>query len=114
MSLGSLLLFQGEGIRVSYGVIGAATLVTTTFFLVVIGAGVRAQRRPVRSGAAGMSGQRGVVVERTAPRGRVELAGVVWNAIAQEALDAGTEIEVIAVDGLTVEVRRRFDRHGEA
>jgi len=107
MLLGSLLLFQGEGIRVSYGVIGGATVVTAAFFILVIGAGVRAQRRPVQSGAAGMTGQRGRVVERTAPDGRVELAGVYWSARSREPLDVGTEIEVIAVDGITVEVRRR-------
>jgi membrane-bound serine protease (ClpP class) len=107
MLLGSLLLFQGEGIRVSYGVIGGATVVTAGFFILVIGAGVRAQRRPVQSGAAGMAGQTGRVVERTAPDGRVELAGVYWSARSREPLDVGTEIEVIAVDGITVEVRRR-------
>jgi membrane-bound serine protease (ClpP class) len=107
MLLGSLLLFQGEGVRVSYGVIGGGTVVTTAFFLLVIGAGLRAQRRPAQSGAAGMASQRGTVIERTAPLGRVELAGVVWNAKSCEPLDVGTEVEVTAVEGLTVEVRRR-------
>ena len=105
MLLGSLLLFQGEGVRVSFGVIGGGTLVTAAFFLLVIGAGLRAQRRPLQSGAAGMTGQRGVVIERLAPEGRVELGGVVWNARCRESLEAGREVEVIAMDGLTVEVR---------
>ncbi len=105
MLLGSLLLFQGEGVRVSFGLIGGGTLVTTAFFLLIVGAGMRAQRRPVRTGAPGMIGARGVVIERTAPQGRVNLGGVVWAARSREPVEVGSEIEVIAVEGLTVEVR---------
>jgi membrane-bound serine protease (ClpP class) len=108
MLLGSLLLFQGEGVRVSYGVIAGGTLVTAAFFLLVVGAGVRAQRRPVSTGAAGMLGVRGVVLERLAPDGRIDVAGVAWNARSVgAAVDVGTEVEVVAVDGLTLDVRPR-------
>jgi membrane-bound serine protease (ClpP class) len=103
--LGSLLLFHGEQVRVSYGVIAAGTLVTAAFFLIVIGAGVRAQRRRVQSGAGGMLGLTARVVERIAPRGRVDIAGVVWNARSAAPIEVGAQVEVIGVDGLTVEVR---------
>jgi membrane-bound serine protease (ClpP class) len=105
--LGSMFLFQGEGVRVSRGVIGGGTLATALFFFVVVSAGIRAQRRPVQSGGPGMRGERGVVVERVAPAGRVRLGDTLWNARSAEPLEAGTEVEVTAVDGLTVEVRRR-------
>jgi membrane-bound serine protease (ClpP class) len=107
MLLGSLLLFQGEGVRVSYGLVGGATLVTTAFFMLIVGAGLRAQRRPVASGAPGMIGMRGTVIERAAPLGRVSIGGVVWNARSREPAEVGSEVEVVAVDGLTVEVRPR-------
>jgi len=107
MLLGSLLLFQGPGIRVSLGVIGAGTLVTTLFFLVVIGAAMRAQRRPVQTGAAGMRGRHGVAIERLAPDGRIELDGVIWNARSATPVEIGGGVEVVSVDGLTLEVRPR-------
>jgi len=108
MLLGSLLLFRGEGVHVSYGVIAGGTLVTAAFFLLVVGAGMRAQRRPVATGAAGMVGVRGVAVERLAPDGRVDIAGVLWNARSgATVVEVGGEIEVVAVDGLTLDVRPR-------
>jgi membrane-bound serine protease (ClpP class) len=104
--LGSLILFHGgSGVRVSLGVIAAATIVTATFFLLVIGAGIRAQRRSVTTGAGGLIGKRGVVVERLALDGRVRLGGEYWNAVSSQPLDVGLEVEVIGVDGLRLTVR---------
>ncbi len=105
--LGSLMLFHGDAIRVSYSVIAAATLVTAAFFLVVIAAGVRSQRRPVQSGPAGMVGTTGRAVERIDPSGRVDIAGVYWNARSATPVEIGVEVEVIRVDGLSVDVRPR-------
>jgi membrane-bound serine protease (ClpP class) len=105
--LGSLFLFHGEGVRVSWGVIGGGTLVTTLFFLVVVAAGVRAQRLRVQSGAEGMRGSVGVVVERLAPTGRVRLSGVLWNARSAQDVEVGSEVEVLGVEGLTLDVRAR-------
>jgi len=48
-------------------VIGGATLVTAAFFLLVVGAGIRAQRRRVTTGPSAMIGQRGVMIEGAAP-----------------------------------------------
>ena len=103
--LGSLFLFHGEGVRVSWGVIGGGTLATTLFFLFVVTAGVRAQRRRVQTGAPGMVGERGVVVERLAPAGRVRIGDVLWNARSAEPVEVGTQVEITGVDGLTLDVR---------
>jgi membrane-bound serine protease (ClpP class) len=105
--LGSLFLFHGPGVRVSWGVIGGATIATTVFFLVIVAAGVRAQRRRVQTGAPGMMGERGVVVERLAPVGRVRIGGVLWNARSAQPVEIGAEVEITGVDGLTLEVRPR-------
>src|SRR5205085_3163720 len=92
MLLGSLLLFHGGQVRVSYGVIAGGTFVTTAFFLIVVGAALRAQRRPVQSGAAGMLGERGVALGRLSPDGQVRVGGVVWSARSRDPVDAGAEI----------------------
>ena len=104
--LGSLILFHGgSGVRVSLGVIASATLVTAAFFLVVISAGLRAQRQRVSTGASGLIGQRAQVVERLSPDGRVRLGGEYWNAVSSQPLEVGRDVEVIGVDGLRLTVR---------
>jgi membrane-bound serine protease (ClpP class) len=105
--LGSIILFEGGGggPRLSWSVILGATVSTTLFFLVVITAGLRAQRRPVTTGAQGMVGRRAVVRERLAPEGRVRIGDEWWNAVSSGSLEPGTEVEVTAVDGLVLRVR---------
>lgn len=105
MLLGSLFLFQGEGVRVSFAVIIGATLTTALFFLMVVGAGLRAQRRSVTTGAAGMLGVHALVIERIAPRGRVRVGGEIWNARSTRDIEVGAEVEIMGVDGLTLNVR---------
>ncbi len=105
LTLGSLILFQGDAARVSWSVIGAAVLATFLFFTFVVGAGPYAQRRRVESGTAGMVGRRASVVERVAPDGWVRVDGELWRAVSESPVDAGEEVEITGVDGLTVRVR---------
>ena len=105
MLLGSMILYRGEGSRLAWPVLIGVTASTALFFLLVIGAGLRAQRLPVTTGLSGMVGRRGRVVERLAPRGRVELPGELWNAVSDEMVEAGTEVEVVGAEQLTLRVR---------
>jgi membrane-bound serine protease (ClpP class) len=105
MLLGSLFLFEGEGVRVSWGVIIGATASTALFFLLIVGAGLRAQRRAVRTGASGLMGERAVVIERIAPSGRVRLGNEIWNARSARTIEVGAEVEITGVDRLTLDVR---------
>jgi len=105
--LGSIVLFdtRGTGIHVSWGVIAAAVLATTSFFLVVVAAGLRAQRRRVATGRAGMIGAHAVTVEPLRPEGRVRLGDEIWNAVANQDVETGVEVEIAGVDGLKLRVR---------
>jgi membrane-bound serine protease (ClpP class) len=104
--LGSVIMFNGgPGPQLSWGVIAGATFVTSAFFLIVIAAAVRAQRRRVSTGIPGLLGRRAVVIERLAPRGRVRLGDEYWNAVSSEPVEAGADVEVIGVDGLLLRVR---------
>ena len=60
------------------------------------------------SGAEGLLYQEGVVVQPLGPIGKVEVGGVLWNAVSRsgETLRAGERIEVLAVERLTLEVDR--------
>ena len=105
MLLGSMILYRGEGSRLAWPVLLGVTASTTLFFLLVVGAGLRAQRRTVTTGIGGMVGRRARVVERLAPRGRVELLGELWNAVSDEMVEAGMEVEVMGAEQLTLRVR---------
>ena len=105
--LGSVILFEGGGggPRLSWGVISGVTLSTALFFLLIVAAGLRAQRTRVTTGAQGMVGQHAMVTERLAPGGRVRLRDEYWNAVSAAPLEPGTEVEIIGVEGLVLRVR---------
>ncbi len=105
--LGSIILFEGGGggPRLSWAVIVAATGTTAAFFLFIVGAGLRAQRRRVTTGSQGMVGLKAVVTERLAPGGRVRVGDEWWNAVSSLPLEPGAEVEITGVDGLVLRVR---------
>jgi membrane protein implicated in regulation of membrane protease activity len=61
------------------------------------------RRRRSTVGVETLVGQTAVVATRT----QVRVAGELWAARSDEPLRAGDEVEVAAVDGLTLEVSRR-------
>ncbi|HEU5321343.1 MAG TPA: NfeD family protein, partial [Methylomirabilota bacterium] len=98
MVLGSIILFQAEGARLPWTVIGGATVITAAFFLLVVGAGLRAQRLTVRTGSAGLRGRRAEVIERLAPAGMVRIDGELWRATAAGAVaEVGSDVEITGV-----------------
>jgi membrane-bound serine protease (ClpP class) len=105
MLLGSVILFHGEDVRLSKGVILGATLTTALFFIVVIRVGLAARRLRVTTGSEGMTGARGVALSRLAPGGRVRVRNETWNAVSENAIEAGDEIVVTGAERLTLRVR---------
>jgi membrane-bound serine protease (ClpP class) len=109
MSLGSLMLFDAPeiGFRVSWWVIGPTVAATAGLFLFVIAAGVRALGRPPSTGTEGFVGKLATVRERLAPEGQVVVAGEIWRAVVDGApLEPGTQVRIVAVDGLTLRVAK--------
>ena len=66
----------------------------------------------VRTGAEGLVGQTAVVAEECRPRGRVRVAGEIWNAVCAEpaGVTAGERAIVRGVEGLTLEIERDPDQ----
>ena len=106
--LGSLLLFPSSepGLRLSYGVIFVTVLVTTLFFTVVVAKGIQAYRQKPITGKEGMLGERGSAATDLMPDGKVFVRGEYWNASSEEPIVKGEKVEVIAVQGLRVTVRK--------
>jgi len=106
--LGATMLFDSPGslLRVSWSVIIPAALLTAGFFAVVMGLAYRIWKTKPTTGREGLIGERAVVRRRVDPEGQVMVRGELWRARADEALDPGESVEVVGVDGLTLEVRR--------
>jgi membrane-bound serine protease (ClpP class) len=109
MLLGSMILFRG-GVMLSWGIIFGVTITTALFFLLIIGVGWRARRRPVVTGAQGLIGARAWATERLAPAGHVRLHGELWQAVGEDEIEAGDEVEVMSAERLTLRVRRASRR----
>jgi len=105
VALGSLILFQGEGVRLSWSVIAGGTVATAAFFLFIAGAAIRARRRKVVTGDAGMIGMRGTVITPLRPRGTIRVGDEIWTAVAEGGAEVGTEVEITGVEQLTLHVR---------
>jgi membrane-bound serine protease (ClpP class) len=65
------------------------------------------RRYRVTTGAEGLVGERGEVIEACSPTGRVRIRGELWNARCDEPLEAGRLVRVTGVDGLTLQIEPR-------
>ena len=110
--LGLLMLFNraGPGFGLSLQWILPATLLTALFFIFVVGKGVRAQFRPVQSGAETMIGQTVPALSRIDMQGGwVFIEGEQWNAVSAMPVQAGQPVEIIGREGLALKVKPKTD-----
>jgi membrane-bound serine protease (ClpP class) len=106
--LGSLMLFDTAGavFRMSLILIIPATLITAAFFIFVIGAGLRAQFLPIKAGKESLIGKTATAITAiNAQSGRVFVEGSYWNAVSKAPVEEGKPVEIIGVEGLTLEVK---------
>ncbi len=106
--LGALMLFNGSGpaFHLSLAYIVPATIITALFFLFVIGAGLRAQKLPIRAGRETLLGQTVAAVDRIdSLNGKVFVEGEYWNAVSEKTVEPGQLAEIVSVDGLTLKVK---------
>jgi membrane-bound serine protease (ClpP class) len=111
--LGALMLFNhaGPAFHLSLAYIIPATVTTALFFIFVVGAGVRAQRLPVRAGRETMVGKVVPALDRIdAGSGKVFVEGEYWNAVSEVGVEKDQPVEIIGVDGLVLKVKPKFKR----
>ena len=94
--------------RLSLSFIIPATLVTSAFFIFVIGKGLRAQLLPVKAGKETLIGKTVTALTPIDSRnGRIFVEGEYWNAVSDAPLEKGEEAEIAAVQGLTIKLTRK-------
>lgn len=105
--VGLLLLFDRTDplFRLSLRFIVPATLVTAGFFLFIAGAGLRAQRLPVKSGRETLMGKTVKALTDISPQGgKVFVEGEYWNALSDTPIEQGRDVVIVALNGLTLKV----------
>jgi membrane-bound serine protease (ClpP class) len=105
--LGSMMLMKSgstlEMVKISNAVIITATAVSALFFLFIIGAGIKAQRLKVVTGAEAMAGAVGEVLEPLTPAGTVRVQGEVWNAVSiSGTIDKGERVRIREMKNLAL------------
>ena len=106
--LGALMLFDSPdpAMRVSLRVILPLAVFTGLVFAVAAGLSLRTLRRRPTTGREGMIGARGTAKTALAPKGTVDVHGELWNAVGDAPIAAGDPVEVVAIDGLQLTVRK--------
>jgi membrane-bound serine protease (ClpP class) len=107
--LGSMILIDSPApeLRVSLSLILPVVIGLSAILLFLVRLAVQAQRRRAVTGTAGMIGQRATVSEviPAGGTGRVALLGEIWTARSTGAVEIGSAVEVVAIEGLVLTVR---------
>jgi membrane-bound serine protease (ClpP class) len=105
--IGSIMLIRTssvlEFVELSWSVIFASVMITTFFFVVILGLGIKAQRRKPTTGMEGLNGETGEVIETLKPEGAVRIHGEIWNAESLSGtIQKGKHVRVVKINGLTL------------
>ena len=105
--LGSIMLFDREpAFRLPLDLIIPATLLTALFFLFIVGAGLRAQFLPAKTGPETMLGKTAAALTAIDHAGgQVMIDGEYWKAVSQTPVAQGSAAEIIGIEGLTLKVK---------
>lgn len=101
-----LLVLRILGIPISLPIIVFLVLLFAVYAFLMHKAVLPALHRRKITGAEGMIGLKGKVIEPLAPTGTVRIGDEYWKAKSVAAdIKAGDEVEVVRVDGLTLIVK---------
>jgi len=106
--LGSLMLFESPipALRVSLKVMVPTIVITTLFFVSVIGLAIKAQMRKPATGVEGMIGEKGDAITFVHEDGKVFIKGERWNAYSKDMIEVGEKVKVVGMKGLRLEVEK--------
>ncbi len=107
LTLGSMMFFEDLGLRFTMGI--PFIVLISAFFLFVVWLAIRAQRSKVQAGREGLIGEVGVVQEALNPEGKVFVHGELWRAVSREKIDKNEKVEVEAIQGLLLKVRKAIN-----
>jgi len=106
-AIGALMLVdtEQEAFRIDWRLIAGVTAALGGATFLLVGYGLAAQTRKVSTGAKGLVGQTGRVLEWSGGEGFVLIEGERWRAVSTAALQEGDRGKVVTVEGLTLKVK---------
>lgn len=110
MVIGSLMLFDSPApfFKLSLSLVLPAVIVTALFFTATFRLAYKALRTRPATGGEGLIGLQGkAATDITREGGTVALHGEVWSATSDERIGRGDIVEVIAMSGLQVRVKKK-------
>jgi len=104
--IGSVMLLDREvpGFSVAWQMIAAMALAGALVLVAIVSFAVRARRRPVVSGAEGLTREFAEAVEDFDKQGLVRVHGELWTAVSNEPVRAGQRLAIRKVEGLVIQV----------
>jgi len=108
MLFGSLMLIDSPepSLRISWTVILPVVATSALLFIVTVTVAVRAHRGRVDTGKEGLIGMQAVARTDIGADGQVHLRGENWNARSDMPIAKGEKVTVVAVEGLTLKIKR--------
>jgi membrane-bound serine protease (ClpP class) len=113
--LGSMMLIESPApyMKISLYLILPAAAGTAVFFLFLVGAGLKAQRKKPTTGKEGLVGEVGItesdIIGSTGSlcEGKVFVHGELWDAHSSEEIKRGSEVVVTGIEGLKLIVKAK-------
>jgi membrane-bound serine protease (ClpP class) len=107
---GSMILVDSSApeLQLNLGLILPIVAGTVAIAVLLVRLGMSAQRLRPTTGEEGMVGSPGVALTALGPGapGRIATRGENWQAVSDEPIPEGAPVRVVAVDGLTLSVRK--------
>jgi len=104
-TVGSIILMDEEGMRISLPLIGSTALVSAGFFLWLMSRVYAMSRKKVVTGAEEMIGIIGKAMEDFTDEGRVWVHGESWQAQTSTPIKKGQKVQITEKDGLQLKVK---------
>lgn len=101
--------------RVSIWVLAVVNAMILLLFLVVFQSAVDARKLKPVMGTTNLLGSRGFVSTALSPQGTVQCRSELWTAVSEDGslIHEGSEVEVTAINGLTLTVRKLIAKPNE-
>jgi len=108
MLLGSVMLIDSASpvLQISWAVILPAVILSAILFIITVTIAVRVYREKPTTGKEAMIGMQALAKTDIHADGQVFMRGEYWTAWSDEPIAIGENVEVVAVEGLKVKVRR--------
>lgn len=105
-TLGAIHLLSNPDLGADIPVMSGLSLASGIFFLWLVSHYEKMRETPSVTGTEGLVGRTGVAIDSFDRKGKVALDGALWKAETSQPLDEGDEVEVVAVKGLVLSVKK--------